>query len=287
MKRSTGRARRQPARRTRRKAPIPRNAARRALSPQPPRAVEHYLALAYRRFAAAFAAAVKKVVRTRVAAFAKPEPEQRTDAEEDDDVDEAELDRLMTAAERAASSSVDESSVRLVTKTAADRVHAHSKAEFKRLGIDLVKAEPNFGPKIERWRKENVDRIRGMQDDQLGKIRKVLADGRHHRVETLQKEIERQLDDVSASRAELIARDQVLTLNAQITADRQQAAGIEAYVWSTSQDERVRPEHEALEGKTFTWESGGDPEEGHPGEAVMCRCIAFPILPELGDETDE
>ncbi len=88
--------------------------------------------------------------------------------------------------------------------------------------------------------------------------------------------------DVSESRAELIARDQTLKLNGEIAATRQQAAGVDRYVWSTSQDDRVREEHAALEGETFEWTS--PPEPGHPGEDFQCRCIAIPVGIEELDE---
>lgn len=85
--------------------------------------------------------------------------------------------------------------------------------------------------------------------------------------------------DVSESRAELIARDQTLKLNGQINEERQRSAGIDSYTWSTSLDERVRPEHAKLEGQVFTWDN--PPEPGHPGDDFQCRCAAIPIIPEL------
>jgi SPP1 gp7 family putative phage head morphogenesis protein len=85
--------------------------------------------------------------------------------------------------------------------------------------------------------------------------------------------------NVSESRAELIARDQTLKLAGAINQARQEAAGVERYVWSTSGDERVRDEHQALDGQTFSWDS--PPEPGHPGEDIQCRCIALPIIAEL------
>jgi SPP1 gp7 family putative phage head morphogenesis protein len=85
--------------------------------------------------------------------------------------------------------------------------------------------------------------------------------------------------DVSESRAELIARDQTLKLNGAITEIRQTNAGVDSYIWSTSLDERVREEHAALEGQTFSWSS--PPEVGHPGEDFQCRCVALPVIPEL------
>ncbi len=87
--------------------------------------------------------------------------------------------------------------------------------------------------------------------------------------------------NVSESRAELIARDQTLKLNGQITATRQMRAGVEEYTWSTSGDDRVREEHEALEGETFSWL--GPPLVGHPGQDFQCRCVAIPVIQELDD----
>lgn len=85
--------------------------------------------------------------------------------------------------------------------------------------------------------------------------------------------------NVSASRAELIARDQTLKLNAKINETHQTSAGVTSYVWSTSGDERVREEHAALAGETFNWSS--PPEPGHPGEDYQCRCVALPVMPEF------
>jgi len=85
--------------------------------------------------------------------------------------------------------------------------------------------------------------------------------------------------DVSDSRAKLIARDQVSKLNGQLTMERQTDLGVESYIWRTVGDERVREEHDILDGETFSWDS--PPEPGHPGEDYQCRCWAEPILPEF------
>lgn len=98
------------------------------------------------------------------------------------------------------------------------------------------------------------------------------------RVEDLKKQL-LERGDVSESRAELIARDQTLKLNGAMTEIRQTNAGVQEYVWSTSLDERVREEHAALEGQTFSWSS--PPEPGHPGEDYQCRCVALPVIAEL------
>ena len=95
------------------------------------------------------------------------------------------------------------------------------------------------------------------------------------RVEEIRKLIQDRAG-VWESRAELIARDQVLKLHGEINEERQTKAGIESYTWSTSRDSRVRPEHAAMEGKTVAWSN--PPEFGHPGDDYMCRCVGVPIL---------
>lgn len=92
--------------------------------------------------------------------------------------------------------------------------------------------------------------------------------------------------EVNESRAALIARDQTLKLNGAMTRIRQTNAGVTSYVWSTSNDERVRDTHKELDGQQFDWSS--PPEPGHPGEDYQCRCVAIPVIDELDNpEPDE
>lgn len=84
------------------------------------------------------------------------------------------------------------------------------------------------------------------------------------------------LTNTPLNRAKLIARDQIATVNSQVTKERQTEVGIGRYRWSTSQDERVRPEHAALEGRIFEWSN--PPAIGNPGEPINCRCVAIPVF---------
>lgn len=84
---------------------------------------------------------------------------------------------------------------------------------------------------------------------------------------------------VTESRAALIARDQVGKLFGDINKQRQTNLGVTRYVWRTVRDNRVREEHEALDGDSISWDS--PPADGHPGEAVNCRCYADPDFSEL------
>lgn len=79
-----------------------------------------------------------------------------------------------------------------------------------------------------------------------------------------------------SGRAKVIARDQIASINALLTRERQQAVGIESYRWRTNIDGREREEHRERDGEIFRWDS--PPEDGHPGEPIQCRCWAEPIL---------
>jgi SPP1 gp7 family putative phage head morphogenesis protein len=111
------------------------------------------------------------------------------------------------------------------------------------------------------------------------------------RVEEVRAKIQERLN-VVRSRAEFIARDQTLKLYGQIQEARQTEAGITEYTWSTSEDERVRPDHEELDGTTQRWDSPPivDKRTGrreHPGKDFQCRCAGIPILPLEGLEEPE
>lgn len=81
---------------------------------------------------------------------------------------------------------------------------------------------------------------------------------------------------VSTSRARLIARDQVQKLNGELTRERHLSAGVTSYRWLTARDERVRATHAARHGQVFDWSE--PPDDGHPGHAIGCRCVAVPVV---------
>jgi SPP1 gp7 family putative phage head morphogenesis protein len=84
------------------------------------------------------------------------------------------------------------------------------------------------------------------------------------------------------SRVKLIARDQTSKLNSELAALRHTAAGFSRYVWATVGDERVRENHEELNGKIYFYGEPTDEEDGlPPGEPIQCRCVAEPIFEEL------
>lgn len=84
------------------------------------------------------------------------------------------------------------------------------------------------------------------------------------------------IEGVTKSRAKLIARDQLGKINSRLSQVRQQSLGITHYFWSTSQDERVRRRHKNWDGDRIAWNT--PTIDGHPGQAIQCRCTAIPDL---------
>lgn len=146
-------------------------------------------------------------------------------------------------------------------------------------GIDVT-ADPRMAPgRLAdlhlQWARQNVGLIRSMESSTFDDLARAVVDAAQQGTTDLQSVIEQRFQ-VAGSRARLIARDQVSKLNGQVTQHRQQSLGITRYEWSTSNDERVRASHRALDGKVFDWSA--PPAEGHPGQPIQCRCVALPVV---------
>lgn len=125
--------------------------------------------------------------------------------------------------------------------------------------------------------KSNIDLITSIPVQHFERLAQKVENGfaQGMRSEQLAKLVQEQTG-VTKSRAKLIARDQIGKMNSEFSRVRQQDLGITHYQWSTAQDERVREEHADLDGQTFSWSE--PPDEGHPGTAIQCRCVALPVF---------
>lgn len=144
----------------------------------------------------------------------------------------------------------------------------------------LAGLDRNVPRQIAGFAQTNADLITGLGHRMAEDIAKVVEDGvvMGSRWETIAKRLEH-VGGVTESRAALIARDQVGKLYGDINRQRQGNLGVTRYVWRTVRDNRVREEHESLDGESFDW--GAPPPDGHPGEAVNCRCYADPDFSDL------
>lgn len=197
--------------------------------------------------------------------------------------------------ERAASADLLEREL----KGCADYTDKRQLKEWQRavrstFGIDIRKdffIGEQYETMLSRWTQNNVSYIKSIEsscfDEMENAVVEAFLKGKTNR--ELSAEIQRRFD-VSKSKANLLARDQIGTLNADLSRKRQEAAGVEEYIWRTCKDAAVRECHAELDGKKFRYDN--PPEMWYmtkrgkvytgrrcnPGEDYQCRCTASPVF---------
>lgn len=145
------------------------------------------------------------------------------------------------------------------------------------IAVNPIVQESWLEPQMKAFTGQNVDLITNLAVDQKARVEQTLyrnlSQGKG--IDAIKEELDKD-ESIGQNRSKLIARDQTNKFNGQLTQMRQQEVGIGSYIWTTSRDERVRPEHAALEGKMFAWNE--PPAIGNPGEPINCRCIAQPVI---------
>lgn len=163
------------------------------------------------------------------------------------------------------------------------------------LGVDLSTTLPIrdrwLGQATDGFVAENVELIKDIEGHAAAflsrTITRAVASGTLW--PDLAKEIESEFD-YGRKRSRLIARDQVGKYYGQVTEARHRELGITMYKWVCVDDERVRgrpdgkypkaePSHWARNGKTYAYDD--PPEGGHPGEAILCRCLQEPVFDDI------
>jgi SPP1 gp7 family putative phage head morphogenesis protein len=162
----------------------------------------------------------------------------------------------------------------------ADRTQRHQSQQLAKqiraaVGVDLLGADARIAPLVEGFVAENVALIKDIPAKIVSDVEMAVTRGLARGTSTvdLAAEIKAKMG-IGEKRARLIARDQIASLNSQVNASRQQGLGVTHFIWRTVGDDRVRDEHEALEGERFSYADGGHPEEGLPGQAIQCRCYS-------------
>jgi SPP1 gp7 family putative phage head morphogenesis protein len=188
---------------------------------------------------------------------------------------------------------VTRDAVASMSRQFATQVSAYNRAQLDRqsraaLGTEVAFSDSKLEARVEAWVEANVARITDITDEMSRRVERVIiaAVGAGAAAEALLGERLDKEFGFGERRAELIAQDQLGSLYGQFNRDRQRSVGVRSYIWRTMGDDRVRDEHEAIEGEEFTWDEG-HPVEGHPGEPIACRCTAEPVYEEIQDDLDE
>lgn len=187
------------------------------------------------------------------------------------------------------------------------------------INIETIPDEAWLPSTLNAWADENFNLIKGLSDDYIKNLNRIISDGVVNTgvsAATVVKDIRALGEDISKRRAKLIATDQIQKLNGRLTQSRQQDAGIDMYIWLTSQDERVvgtpggkfprataqHGNHFAMHNTVNKWNDasvvsfdGGrtfqkratNMQGAIPGSQLACRCTSSPLLDPVIDELEQ
>ncbi len=164
------------------------------------------------------------------------------------------------------------------------------KAINQAIGVNVALPGTDMSANIDAWAEENTALITNLTQSYLSKITTAVNSG--FRDGLSWRDISKNIRDetgVAKRRADLIARDQVATMNMQVTKQRAADLEIKQFVWRTMEDQRVRgnpsglypkakPSHYARNGKTYNWSDGAGARDKFPGQAINCRCYASNVI---------
>lgn len=157
------------------------------------------------------------------------------------------------------------------------------------LGADIFTGDKGMRTRLSNFASENVSLIKGITDDVATRVEKTVT--RALTSATPHAKLAEQLDDefgYGETRSKLIARDQIGKLYGQIDASRQQDLGVTRFIWRATDDDRTRDQHADWDGEIFSYDDPPDDDDFGPvlpGEAILCRCTAEPVLDDLlGDD---
>lgn len=162
------------------------------------------------------------------------------------------------------------------------------------VGIDFVELKPDFTPAIrETIAKDftnNLDLyVRNFLDHEIPEMREVVAQNAFagYRADRLAKELGARYG-VTKRKAAFLADQETSLLVSKYRQAKAESIGATTYEWSTSHDERVRPDHRLLNGKIFAFTSPPVTNlktgaRNNPGEDFRCRCVAMAIIQILDE----
>lgn len=199
-----------------------------------------------------------------------------------------------------------------IAQNVINSVNRYNKSKFNKkaegqlgVNLDLILNESNIKDLLAIQMSNQVSLIKSIPSEFFKDLEVIISKGFSEglRHEAIAKQI-KGVKNINSTfgklnnRVKLIARNEIGNLNATLNKVRQENAGIEAYEWSTSQDEAVRTSHKALNGKICKWSDPtvyADSIEdaklnkwkkrksiggyvGIPGSDYSCRCASLSIF---------
>lgn len=189
----------------------------------------------------------------------------------------------------------------------ADEVSAFTTTQWATLmaqgvGLAFDASIPSVQATIESWTAEQITLITKATGDMLDKVWSRVHTGvlNGWMNSTIIDQLREDLPGITERRARLIARDQTSKLRSMVAQNCFSDAGLTTYVWSTSNDERVRESHAVMQGAVCKWDDDtvylvdGEwvqrPDGAvmkHPGMDIQCRCVATVNVAELAALEEE
>ncbi len=136
----------------------------------------------------------------------------------------------------------------------------------------------------------NAELIRTLPLSVANRVTSYIADetAKGRRPDAIAEEIAAMFPRAARASAQLIARTEVAKTQGTLTRARAENAGIPAYVWRTSEDQRVRDSHRHMDGVIVLWDEPPSPERligkknppapYHAGGIFNCRCVSLPLV---------
>lgn len=168
-----------------------------------------------------------------------------------------------------------------------EAVWAGLSRDMSRALRDEIRHAPT-GHMLQRLLEEQVRYITSLPLEAAERVQSLALRGLSggERPEVVRREILR-TGEVTISRANLIARTETARAASGLVEVRARFVGSEGYIWESSRDSDVRPDHRKLAGKFIRWDdppvAGTNGMRYHAGQGPNCRCWPRPVIPEEGE----
>lgn len=158
--------------------------------------------------------------------------------------------------------------------------YSNVNAQARAISSQAIESNPTIQAFIKAKIKENTSYITSMRDKYVAQLQsdiyRAISDGKGA-TELTNAIVKR--TNMSYNHARLIANDQTGSILAELNKYRATHAGFEKYRWQSMEDGRVRPKHQELDQKIFSYDDPDGGDNGQlPGEPINCRCVALPVI---------